>query len=231
MEKGLADGPVDRASSSRPNRRALFGLVAVLVVAAVAVTALLWRVGPSSDGGGSRASSSQSPAAVSGASLDPTGILVVGRDYQMQSGSTDEAVKTAFGNAMQLALESNPNDLGYPWIEPSTGGLVVSAVTAHGRALLEGTSFGVPVRIRDVAHSVTELQKILDGATRLNAQGVTDAILIYEAGPDYRDNRAWITIARFSRPLLDELARRFPPDALIVVIDPTRYPLRESATP
>jgi hypothetical protein len=164
------------------------------------------------------------------ASLDPTGILIVGRDYQLQSGSTDEAVKTAFGKAMQLAIDISPSDLGYPWIDPSTGGVVVSAATAHGRALLEGTSFGVPVRIRDVAHSVTELRKILDGATRLNAQGVTDAILIYETGPDYRDNRAWITIARFSRPLLDELARRFPPDALIVVIDPTRYPLNEAAT-
>ena len=164
------------------------------------------------------------------ASLDPTGILIVGRDYQLQSGSTDEAVKTAFGKAMQLAIDISPSDLGYPWIDPSTGGVVVSAATAHGRALLEGTSFGVPVLIRDVAHSVTELLKILDGATRLNAQGVTDAILIYETGPDYRDNRAWITIARFSRPLLDELARRFPPDALIVVIDPTRYPLNEAAT-
>ena len=60
---------------------------------------------------------------------------------------------------------------------------------------------------------------------------MADANLIYETGPDYRDNRAWITIARFSRPLLDELARRFPPDAVIVVIDPSRYPLSVPATP
>jgi hypothetical protein len=165
-----------------------------------------------------------SAVASAGASLDTTGILIVGRDYQMQSGSKDEAVSTAFGQALQLAVQGNPTDLGYPWIDPSTGGLVVSAATAHGRALLESTSFGVPTRIRDVAHSCAELRKIQDDATFLNGQGVPDAVLIYETGPDYRDNRAWITIARFSRPLLDELARRFPPDAVIVVVDPTRYP-------
>ena len=137
----------------------------------------------------------------------------------------------AFDQALRLAEQGNPNDLGYPWIDPSSGELVVSAATAHGRTLLEGTSFGVSVRIRDVAHSSAELQKIQDDATRLYAQGVTDAALIYETGPDFRDNRTWITIARFSRPLLDELARRFPPDAVVVVVDPTRYPLQGTATP
>ena len=172
-----------------------------------------------------------SAVASAAASLDPTGILIVGPDYQLQSGSKDEAVSTAFSQALQLAEQGNPNDLGYPWIDPSTGGLVVSAATTHGRALLEGTSFGVPVRIRDVAHSCAELQKIQDDATRLYSQGVTDAVLIYQTGPDFRDNRTWITIGRFSRPLLDELARRFPPDAVIVVVDPTRYPLQGTTTP
>ena len=172
-----------------------------------------------------------SAVASAGASLDPTGILIVGPDYQLQSGSRDEAVSTAFDQALQLAEQGNPNDLGYPWIDPSTGGLVVSAATAHGRALLANTAFGVPVRIRDVTHSTAELQKIQDDATRLNSLGVTDAGLIYETCPDFRDNRTWITIARFSRPLLGELARRFPPDALIVVVDPTRYPLQATTTP
>lgn len=120
--------------------------------------------------------------------------------------------------------EGNPNDLGYPWLDPSTGELVVSAATAHGRALLQSTSFGIPIRIRDVHHSTAELRKIQDDATFLYSQGVAEAALIYQTGPDFRDNRAWITIARFSRPLLDELARRFPPDAVVVVVDPTRYP-------
>ena len=137
----------------------------------------------------------------------------------------------AFDQALRLAEQDNPNDLGYPWIDPSTGELVVSAATARGRTLLENTSFGVSVRIRDVAHGAGELQKIQDDATRLNAQGVTDALLIYETGPDYRDNKTWITVGRFSRPLLDELARRFPPDALVMVVDPTRYPLQGAATP
>jgi len=225
----VADRPIRAGSGA--TRRVLLGLVAVLVVVAVSVTALLWRTGWSLDSSGPRSSSSQSSLVASAAtSLDPTGILIVGRDYQLQSGSTDEAVRTAFDQAMRLAEEGNPNDLGYPWIDPSTGELVVSAATANGRALLASTSFDVPVRIRDVAHSVAELRKIQDDATRLYAQGVADAVLIYETGPDYRDNRSWITIARFSRPLLDELARRFPPDA-VVVVDPSRYPLPLTATP
>ena len=172
-----------------------------------------------------------SAVASAGASLDPTGILIVGPDYQLQSGSKDEAASMAFSQALQLAEQGNPSDLGYPWIDPATGGLVVSAATAHGRALLESTTFGVPIRIRDVAHSCAELRKIQDDATFLNGQGVSDAVLIYQTGPDFRDNRAWITIARLSRPLLDELARRFPPDALIVVVDPTRYPIQGTAAP
>jgi len=172
-----------------------------------------------------------SAVASAAASLDSTGILIVGADYQRQSGSKDEAVSMAFDQALRLAEQGNPNDLGYPWIDPSTGQLVVSAATASGRTLLENTSFGVSVRIRDVAHGAGELQKIQDDATRLNAQGVTDALLIYETGPDYRDNKTWITVGRFSRPLLDELARRFPPDALVVVVDPTRYPLQVTTTP
>jgi hypothetical protein len=237
VEQRVADGPARedrpiRSGSRRPTGRMMLGLIAVLVVAASSVAALVWRTGWSLNGSEPRSSSSDSPEVASAAaSRDSTGILIVGRDYQLQSGSTDEAVRTAFSHALQLADETNPNDLGYPWIDPSTGELVVSAATARGRALLETTSFGVPARIRDVAHSTAELQKIQDDATRLNGQGVTDAVLIYETGPDFRDNRTWITIARFSRPLIDELARRFPPDAVIVVVDPTRYPLPLTTTP
>jgi hypothetical protein len=209
--------------------RFILGIVTVFVVAGVSVTALAWLTGPRSTGDGPSSPSSL-PTVASAASLDESGILIVGPDYQLQSGSQDEAIRSAFDQAMRLARDSKPNDLGYPWIDTSTGGLVVSAATARGRALLEGTSFGVSVRIRDVSHSCAELQKIQDDATRLNAAGVTDALLIYETGPDYRDNLTWITIARFSRPLIDELARRFPPDALIVVVDPAGYPLNAPAS-
>jgi hypothetical protein len=41
--------------------------------------------------------------------------------------------------------------------------------------------------------------------------------------PKRRSNSAGSTV--------DELARRFPPDALIVVVDPTRYPLQGTTTP
>jgi hypothetical protein len=205
--------------------------VAVFAVAAVSGTAVVWRTGLGSGETTPLSSSAQSPVAATAASLDPTGIMIVGPDYQKQSGTKDEAVAVAFDQALRLAEVTNPNDLGYPWIDPSSGTLVVSAATARGRTLLESTPFGVPIRIRDVVHGSGELQKIQDDATRLNPQGVADAMLIYQTGPDYRDNKTWITIGRFSRPLLDELAHRFPPDALIVVVDPTDYPLQGTTLP
>lgn len=234
----MRERPRKKTGGSMTRKFAL-ALLAVLAVAACSaqsvptLTPLIIPTQPASP----EATPTEAPTPVvsavasAAASLDPTGIWIVGPDYQMQSGSKDEAVATAFDRALNLAEEGNPNDLGYPWIDPSTGGLVVSAATARGRALLEGASFGVPVRIRDVTHSTAELQKIQDDATRLYAQGVTDAVLIYKIGPDFRDNRTWITIGRFSRPLLDELARRFPPDALIVVVDPTHYPLQATTAP
>ena len=177
-ERRVPDGPVRTdwptpiGSGRRPTPRVWIGLVAMLAVAAVSVTALLWRTGSSSDNATPRSPSvPPSALASAGRSLDPTGIWIVGGDLPVQSGSTDEAVSAAFGQALQFAESGHPDDLGYPWIDPSTGGLVVSAATARGRALLESTSFGVPVRIRDVAHGCAELQKIQDEVTFLPGPG------------------------------------------------------------
>ena len=79
---------------------------------------------------------------------------------------------------MELA-EANGEDLGYPWVDPATDELVLSAVTPRGRELIEAAGISVPHRIRDVAHGAAELRRIQDDATFLNGQGVADAELIY----------------------------------------------------
>jgi hypothetical protein len=60
--------------------------------------------------------------------LDTTGILLVGVGEQVQSRPPNEAFAQAFSDAMQLA-EANGVDLGYPFIDPVSGELVVSAAT------------------------------------------------------------------------------------------------------
>jgi hypothetical protein len=151
--------------------------------------------------------------------LDSTGILLVAVGEQVQGGgSATEAVKVAHSDAIGLG-EANGSDIGYPWID-SSGVLVVSAVTQHGRELIQAARIAVPYRVRDVTHGAGELRKILDDATFLQDQGVPGAELIYMTVPDYRDNRALIVIRSMSRPLLEYLAAHYPIDALAVQVDP-----------
>jgi hypothetical protein len=153
------------------------------------------------------------------ANLDSTGILLVPVGEQVQGGPATEAFKVAHSDALVLA-EANGNDLGYPWIDTS-GVLVVSAVTQHGRDLIQAARIAVPYRVRDVTHGAGELRKIQDDATFLLTQGVPGAELIYRTVPDYRDNRALIVISSMSRPLLEYLAAHYSIDALAVQVDPS----------
>ncbi|MGH2406466.1 MAG: hypothetical protein ACRDF7_00115 [Candidatus Limnocylindrales bacterium] len=164
-----------------------------------------------------------SPPASGAGNLDPTGILLVGADEQVQARPTSDALSSAFDQALRFA-EANSGDIGYPWINPSTDELVLSAATEQGRSLLVAlaASITVPHRTRDVAHTYGELQRIQDAVTYLSAEGVTDAQLIYRTGPDQRDDRTLVTIMRTSRPLLDELAKRFGADAIAVQVIPTQ---------
>jgi hypothetical protein len=145
--------------------------------------------------------------------------LLVGIDEPVQAMPPSEGFAAAFSDAMVLA-EANGDDLGYPWIDPSSGELVLSAVTQRGRDLLAAAGITVPHRIRDVAHGATELRRIQDDVTFLRAQGVPGAELIFETVPDHRDNRALIVISAMSRPLLDYLAAHYAVDALAVEVNP-----------
>jgi hypothetical protein len=151
--------------------------------------------------------------------LDATGILLVSAGEQVQGAPPSEDFAVALSDAMQLA-EANGTDIGYPWIDPSNGVLLLSAVTPRGRDLLQVASFSVPHHIRDVVHGATELRRIQDEATFLRSQGVAGAELIYATSPDQRDNRALIVISAMSRPLLEYLVGHYPADALAVEMRP-----------
>ena len=110
--------------------------------------------------------------------VDTTGILLIDVGEEVQTGPVPRRLAEPFSDAMQLA-EANGDDLGYPWIDPVTMELVLSAVTPRGRDLIEAAGITVPYRIRDVAHGATELRRIQDDVTFLNLRGVPDAKLIY----------------------------------------------------
>ncbi len=114
--------------------------------------------------------------------LDATGILLVEAGAQVQARPPNEAVGTAYGAAVQLAASSG-DDLGYPWIDPTSGELVLSALTQRGRDLIQGASISVPHRIRDVAHGAGELRQIQDDVTSLGGRGVPGAELMYATLP------------------------------------------------
>ena len=145
------------------------------------------------------------------------GILLVGAREQVQARPPNGNVAAAFDVAMQLA-RANGNDLGYPWIDPTSGALVVSLVTPHGRELVEQAGISVPYTTRRVAHGAAELLKIQDDATRLVDEGMPGAELIVETLPDQRDNRTLLRITSSSPELLQALATRFPAEALAVEV-------------
>jgi hypothetical protein len=151
--------------------------------------------------------------------VDPTGILLIDVGEEVQAGPIPRRLANAFSDAM-LLTEANGDDLGYPWVDPVSNELVLSAVTPRGRELVEAAGITVPHRVRDVEHGAAELQRIQDDVTFLGSRGVTDADLIYMTLPDFRDNRALIVVSAMSRPLLEYLAENYPVGAIAVQVDP-----------
>ena len=159
------------------------------------------------------------PAAAPSSSVSATGILLVSVGEQVQARPPTEEFAVAISRATELA-EANGGDLGYPWLDPASGELVLSVVTPHGRELVAAAGITVPHRTRDVSHGAAELRRIQDDVTFLHSRGVPDSELIYTTSPDQRDNRALIVISAMSPSLLGYLAAHYPPDALAVQVDP-----------
>jgi len=209
----------------RVNRLAARRLFASGFAAAAVIAAVLLAVGVSQLG--PAATASPSPSVL--LNVDATGILLVNAGEQIQARPPNEEMAVAFNDALMFAA-AHGDDVGYPWIDPSSGELVLSAVTPAGRSLLEAASITVPHRIRDVTHGAAELRRIQDDVTFLHSRGVVGSELIYATVPDQRDNRALIVISAMSRPLLEYLAAHYPPDALAVEVDPSRAPAAVTPT-
>ena len=165
------------------------------------------------------ACSASTPSPSPSPNVDVTGILMVDVDEQVQTGPMARRFANAFGDAMLLA-ETNGDDLGYPWLDPLSGELILSAATPRGRELIEAAGITVPYRIREVTHGAAELRRIQDDVTLLGARGVPGSEVIFMTLPDHRDNRTLIVMSELDRALLEYLAGHYPVDALAVQVDP-----------
>jgi Trypsin len=131
----------------------------------------------------------------------------------------DEAQAQAISDALVFARE-HPSEVGYPWIDPDSGELVVSAASANGAALIASTSAGRErSALRQVTHSFGELEAIKHEATTLRAAGVPDADLIYMTGPDPRTNRIVVVVSAPSERLFRALADRFGTETIELLVD------------
>jgi hypothetical protein len=166
------------------------------------------------------------PAGTSPAPAEPTdevglaGLTIVGNESR-QARPVGEPRRQAFNEALQLALD-NPRDFGYPWVEPVTGQLLVSPVTANGEALTNDHPWKLGGRpgIRHVERSIAALDAIAQDVTMLGSRGVPGSEAIYMTEPDHRDNRIIITVMRLDAELADFLARTYGTDAIAVRIKP-----------
>lgn len=191
------------------SRPLLVSLAAVLTAAALTVVGLQ-VVRP---GGGSGAGATPTPT--SGVSA----IIILDPGEKVQPSGTGEEMGRVVQSAWEFA-EAHPRDVGYPWFDPVTDEIVLSAATDEGQALLEAeaATLSVPYRFRQVEYSFDELMEIQHEATSLRKEGVPGADLIWASYPDYRDNRTVIRITHLNEELLAELAARYGGDAIAIEV-------------
>jgi hypothetical protein len=160
--------------------------------------------------------------------VNTAGIPVVTGVVQPRPRSEAEA--QAVSDA-QVFAEDHREDVGYPWLDPSTGTVELSAASKEGRVILDGESLALraaggstpKISVRDTNRSMADLMAISDDVTLLRQQGVPDAELIYMTAPDFEANRIVIRVGAPSTKLFAELARRYGTEAIAVWIDPSPH--------
>lgn len=124
-------------------------------------------------------------------------------------------------------MHESPNAYGWPFVDRSTGELVLSVAGPSADAAARSWSprdqaaSRVPRRIRTVAFSMAALEAIADDVTRVVRQrGLADSALIYQWGPDVGSNKVALAVDRLSAPLMAGLAARYDKRAIAVRVEP-----------
>jgi hypothetical protein len=113
--------------------------------------------------------------------------------------------------------EAHPDDLSFPWVDRARGEVVLTAVTADGRALATSYWAGVPVRIEPVRHSRRYLEKVKHETVGIHDElGVT----VWATFPDPANNRVILEVTSLPRSFLAQLAGAYDPSALALVVAP-----------
>ena len=184
---------------------------------------------------------------VGGQGRHSTGIVLLGPiDYDARIEPLPDPLRSAWSNAFTLAQEGYPDDFARPWVDLTTGELVVSAATPSGVEIAQrwvqsglqvpspkpGGPFTidlprpeVTVRIRLVQHSIRGLDRVIDGVIDLVRAGVPGAERIYSAGQDPEHDRVIIVTDRLNDQLLEAIAARFGVAVIAVRVDPRETPM------
>ena len=184
---------------------------------------------------------------VGGQGRHSTGIVLLGPiDYDARIEPLPDPLRSAWSNAFTLAQEGYPDDFARPWVDLTTGELVVSAATPSGVEIAQrwvqsglqvpspkpGGPFTidlprpeVSVRIRPVQHSIRGLDRVTDGVIDLVRAGVPGAERIYSAGQDPEHDRVIIVTDRLNDQLLEAIAARFGVEVIAVRVDPRETPM------
>lgn len=166
------------------------------------------------------------------------GLTILGPELRNGALAQSTPVSREWSRAVMIA-ENSPEDYGYPWPDDATGQLVISVVNSRGAQSVQqwraaglvvtrGTKSAraerpsVPIRVRTVRFSYSQLEAIKDEAISLSQAGVPDASNIWKTGPDWENNRVLITVDRRSNALFAALAARYGTEAIALVVDPDR---------
>jgi hypothetical protein len=129
----------------------------------------------------------------------------------------------AWSDAMDFARDHGA-DVGYPWLDPDSGELIVTAVTAAGRELLSSSRSSATITVRDGRHSVAELDRVQNDITQLRSLGAPDADEIYMTSPDHRNGRVVVSVWRLTDRLAAYLDDRYGSDVVEVMVNPYHHP-------
>lgn len=171
----------------------------------------------------------------------PIGLVILGHEEETRQ-AVSPALSKAWSTALGVAEHSNPDGLGYPWVDAAAGTLVIAIASPSGQSTFDQwlqvgvvakgpkpmayPRPNVPVRVQAVKFSYAQLQHVMDDVTRLTGAGVPDADAILAAGPDFEHNRIVITANRQSAPLLAALAAQFGTEQIAVRVDPSLSPAK-----